>query len=354
MVSGLRRNDVSRQATLYIDSCDFMNNPQIDISVIIVNWNTKELLLECIKSIENNINNSKIEIIVIDNASNDGSVQALNEYFPDVKLIQNVENLGFARANNIGIKASVGHYICLVNSDVTILPGCFKELIQYMEENPSVGIIGPRILWPDLTLQDSCRKFPGLWNNFCESLYLNRLFQKSDFFCGEHMMFFDHASIKKVDGLVGAFLMVRKTALEEVGLFDEQYFIYSEETDLCKRFWKLGWEIVFFPDAQIIHYGRASSSKDPMRFSLAQYDSKVKYWKKHHNSFTVTLFFLFLLMGQGIRLISDGILYFIKTSEKVKISERLLKNYLLLKYMVSRKRDGGNKTTVTQKLGSKN
>lgn len=308
----------------------------MDISVIIVNWNTRDLLIECLRSLDAQKGNFRKEVIVVDNGSSDGSQEAVRATFPQVQIIENNANLGFAKANNIGMKASKGRFICLINSDVKVLDGCLEKLVCYMDQDTSTGISGPKILWPDMTLQDSCRKFPNLWNNICDFLHLNRLFPKSDIFSGEHMMFFDHMTIRNVEGLVGCFLMIRKEALEQVGLFDEQFFIYSEETDLCKRFFDNHWKIKFFPDAQAIHYGRKSSSQDALRFSFEQLKSKIQYWEKHHNRISVIIILLLLLMYYGLRLSADGLRYIITPSKRVEIRQQLSKYYLTNKYILTR------------------
>lgn len=310
---------------------------KIDISIVIVNWNTKDLLAECLHSLESQNCADRMEIIVVDNASWDDSVQMVKRDFPYVKVIQNQENLGFARGNNIGISQSSGRYVCLVNSDVRLLPDCLSRLVHQMEQDTTIGIIGPKVLWPDMTLQDSCRKFPGLWNNFCELLRLNRLFPKANFFSGEHMKHFDHMTTKNVDGLVGCFLMIRRTALDQAGVFDERFFIYSEETDLCKRFRQQNWKIVFYPGAVIIHYGRKSSERDPFRFSFEQLKSKIKYWKKHHSRPEVAAFLLIVLLNQGAKLATDSVRYLTSPKDRSQITERLFKNFICLRYILLRK-----------------
>ncbi len=307
----------------------------MDISIVIVNWNTKDLLIDCLRSLNEQKGNFQKEVIVVDNGSIDGSQRAVRKTFPEVKIIENNANLGFAKANNIGMKASTGRYLCLVNSDVKVLDGCLCRLMHHMDQDTSIGIIGPKILWPDMSLQDSCRKFPSLWNNVCEFLHFNRLFPKSDFFSGEHMMFFDHMSIRNVEGLVGCFLMIRRNALEIIGLFDEQFFIYSEETDLCKRFFEKSWKIIFFPDARAIHYGRISSSRDTLRFSFEQLKSKIQYWNKHHGRLTVTIILFIYVVYYTLRLAADSIQYITKPMMRVQISQRLFKNYFTIKYIIT-------------------
>jgi GT2 family glycosyltransferase len=207
-----------------------------------------------------------------------------------------------------------------------------------MEQNKSIGISSPLTLSPDMSIQDTCRKLPTLWNNICDLLYLNKLFPKSDVLSGEHMKFFDHRSIRRVEGLAGCCLMIRKAALDQVGLFDEQFFIYSEETDLCKRFWNAGWEVVFYPYASIIHHHGASSSKDPIRFNIEQLKSQMKYWKKHHGKIAVTTFLFILLIQHGIRLILRSIFYIFATqARRMEIAQQLSKHHACLKLILSGK-----------------
>jgi GT2 family glycosyltransferase len=222
--------------------------------------------------------------------------------YSDVRVIRNERNLGFAAANNIGIRNAKGNYVALINSDVVVLPGCFDRLLEHMELQPDVGIIGPRILWPDQTLQDSCRKFPSLWNNFCTVSYLRLLFPKSGFFSGEHMMYFEHNCQCFVDSLVGCFLVVRRSAIAQVGLLDERFFFYAEEVDWCKRFWNAKWRVLFFPEAQAIHVGAGSSSNEPLRFATAQQRAVLQYWAKHHSYLVVACCYLLRLVHQFVEL----------------------------------------------------
>jgi GT2 family glycosyltransferase len=306
-----------------------MDNTEIqkDISIIIVNWNTKALLLGCLHSLMLSVGNVSNEIIVVDNASSDGSVETVRQQYPYVTIIQNNQNLGFAKANNIGIRQSKGRYICLINSDVIVKSHSLEQMHSYMDQNPTVGILGPKLLWPDLTLQLSCRSFPSLWNNLTSATGLTKLFPKSKLFCAEHMAFFEHDSIRKVDALTGAFLMVRAEAISRVGLLDEDFFMYGEETDWCKRFWKADYEVAFFPEAEVIHYGAGSSSKDPIRFYKETFKSKLRYWNKHHNRYSQIGFLCITLLRLTARIIQGMMLYLIKPKEREQITIRL-KGYI--------------------------
>lgn len=294
-----------------------------DVSVIIVNWNTRDLVLRCIRSVIETRGAYGQEIIVVDNASSDGSAEAIENDYPDVLVVRNAENLGFARANNIGIKKSRGRYICLVNSDVQVLDGTIKYLLEYMEKNTSVGVVGPTILWPDMTLQDSCRRFPTLWTKFCETFALHRIFPHSALLSGEQMAYFAHDRITMVESLAGCFLMIRRDALEEVGLFDEQYFIYSEETDLCKRFREAGWQILFLPDVSAIHNQAASSAKDPVKYALLQQQSLLKYWRKHHSRLSLVCLYLLLMTHHSLRYAWASMQRTLSPSKRENASKRI-------------------------------
>lgn len=274
----------------------------MDLSVIIVNWNTKDYLLECIRSMKTYQGNYTLEIIVVDNASSDGSVSALKIEFPDVLIIANTHNLGFARANNQGLQVACGGYICLVNSDVVFIEDCFGPMLAYMDEHSEVGILGPRLLWADRSMQWSCRKFPSLWITFCSAVGLSTLFPRVSCFSTEHMGYFGHDEIKDVDVLVGAFLFVRYSAFSQVGPMDETYFMYCEELDWCKRFSQAGWKVRFYSGCEVVHYGGGSSSAEPLRFFNDYCLSNLKFWNRYHSKVKVTAYRLLMILRYLVRL----------------------------------------------------
>lgn len=288
----------------------------MDVSIIIVNWNTRELLQDCLTSVYERTGDIEYEIIVVDNGSTDSSVEMVKKNFPLVNVIENAENLGFARANNIGIKAGKGRYICLINSDITILDDCFGKLMKFMDSNPGAGMAGPKILNADLTIQHSCRHFPSIWNNLCQSLGLNHLFPKSAFFSDWIMDYWSHDSIRSVDALSGCFWMTRRKALEEVGLLDEDFFIYGEDLDWCKRFRKAGWDIVFYPEAEAIHLGGASSAAAPVKFYIEMQKADLQYWRKHHGISGKIGYMAVILLRETIRTIARGIQYTLCPSQR--------------------------------------
>lgn len=255
----------------------------VDISVVILSWNDQNYMEECLQSLMHSTKSRTLEIIVVDNASTDGTPDIVAAKFPSVKLIRNRENLGFPKGNNIGMQASRGKYVFLLNSDVKVLDGCMDALADYLDVHPDIGMIGPRILNRDMTHQSSCRRYPTLWNNFCMMSGLSSAFKESRFFSGEHMFYFKGDRLMDVDVLVGCFWAVRREALDEFGMLDEGFFMYAEDLDWCLRCKKAGWRVVFYPDAESIHYrGGSSAKKDPVWLALTQQRSVLRYWKKHH------------------------------------------------------------------------
>lgn len=254
-----------------------------DISIVIVAWNARHYLELCLESLAIAQPRRSVEILVLDNDSSDGSAEMIQARFPYVKLIRSSENLGFAKGNNVAIRRCRGRYVALVNPDVVVLPGCLDALAEFLDQHPKVGNVGPRVLNPDMTLQISCRRFPTLWNNFCSATGLASAFKNSRIFTGEQMFFSPHDRTAPVDILVGCFSMIRRQALEEVGLLDECLFMYGDDLDWCRRCWDAGWEVVFYPGAQAIHYGGKTTAPYPVRFAVAQHRSVLYYWSKHHS-----------------------------------------------------------------------
>ncbi len=257
----------------------------MDISVVIVAWNAKHYLKLCLESLEKSPPRRSIETLVVDNASADGTAEMLQAQFPWVKLIRSGENLGFSRGNNVGIRQCQGRYIALVNPDVIVFPGCLDALADFLDQNPKVGNVGPRVFEPDMSQQSTCRRFPTLWNNFCSATGLATKFKNSRFFAGEHMFYFPHDRTMKVDVLVGCFSFIRRETFDAVGLLDEKLFMYGDDVDWCRRCWKAGWEVVFFPGAQAIHDRGKTTAHYPVRFALAQQRSVLYYWSKYHGLF---------------------------------------------------------------------
>ena len=255
----------------------------VDISVVIVGWNAKHYLELCLESLAKAPPRRSMQVLVVDNASTDGSVEMVEARFPWVTLIKSSENLGFAKGNNVAIRQCQGRYVALVNPDVIVLSGCLDALADFLDENPKVGNVGPRVFNPDMSQQSTCRRFPTLWNNFCSATALATTFTKSRVFAGEHMWFFPHDRTLAVDVIVGCFSMIRRETFDEVGLLDEGLFMYGDDVDWCRRARNAGWQVVFYPGAQAIHDRGKITAPYPVRFALAQQRSILRYWTKHHS-----------------------------------------------------------------------
>ena len=273
-----------------------------DISLIIVSWNAKLYLRDCLKSIRQDATLYQREVIVVDNASSDGSPEMVAREFPWVCLLRNSTNTGFSKANNIGIHHSQGRYVALVNSDVIVKPGCVDSLVSYLDTNLRVGVAGPRVLSGDGSIQPSCSRFPTFRRAVFRALALDTLFPTSDFLAGDFMPAQMHSKERRVDVVSGCFLVARREAVAMVGLLDERFFIYSEDVDWCKRFRKSGWQVVYYPAAEAIHFGGASSANDPERFSVEMQKADLIYWRKHHGALGGAYYRAMLLAHQLVRL----------------------------------------------------
>ncbi|HEX2963133.1 MAG TPA: glycosyltransferase [Ignavibacteriales bacterium] len=257
----------------------------IDLSVIIVNFNVKEFLQNLLGSIQKSTGNISTEVIVIDNASDDGSVEILREKFPWVKLIASEKNLGFGRANNLGLEISQGKYILLINPDTIVQEDTFQKLISFFEKTPDAGLAGCKVLNSDGTLQLACRRgFPGPWTSFTKVTGLSKLFPKSRLFARYNMTYLDENETYEVDAISGAFMMLKREVYEKVGGFDCQFFMYGEDLDLCYRIQKAGYKVYYVHDTQIIHYKGESTKRSSLDETRVFYEAMHLFVKKHFSS----------------------------------------------------------------------
>jgi len=304
------------------------------VSVIIVSWNARDYLMQCLASVSAEACRYPTEIIVFDNASSDGSADAVAARYPNVRLIRNTENLGFAKANNIAVSASTGRYLCFVNSDVKLLPHSISGLVDFCEAHANVGMAGPRIVGGDGKLQRSCRGFPTVWNMFCRALALDTLFPRNKAFTGYKLYHWPQDSPRPVDILTGCFWLVRREALTRVGLLDEGFFMYGEDKDWCKRFWAQGWQVVFVPSAEAIHYGGASSSNAPLRFYMEMHRADLRYWKKHHSCLSVATYFVIMCVQELLRTAAYSIAGLIKGSTREVFHFKMRRSVACLKWLI--------------------
>ncbi|MEA3398757.1 MAG: glycosyltransferase family 2 protein [Patescibacteria group bacterium] len=236
----------------------------MDISIIILNYKSRGLTLNCLESIkEADFRNLKYEIIVVDNNSEDSIGEILNWQYPDIKFIQNDKNLGMGAGNNVGVRQAQGKYIVIMNPDTISFGDTFSLLHGYMENNSAAGVAGPLQFSPDKTIQASCFRWPGLMAPVYRRTFIGKYkFAQKDL-DSYLMKDFDHKSERTVDWLLGSFLFIRSKALDKIGLFDDRFFMYLEDTDLCRRFWQNGWQVIYYPAAKIIHNHLRESAKIP-------------------------------------------------------------------------------------------
>ena len=272
------------------------------MSIIIVSWNTRDILRNCIKSIYEQSSDSSLEVIVIDNASTDGSAEMVKKDFPQVTLIENSENRGFATANNQGIAIAKGRYVLLLNPDTIVLDNAINNTLYFADAHPESAVVGCRVLNPDRTLQATCFMFPSISNMLLSTTYLYKLFPKSRFFGRERMTWWDRNDIREVDVVTGCFMLVRREAIEQVGLLDEQFFVYGEETDWCYRFNQAGWKVMFTPCAEIIHLGGQSTRKKATAMVVQLRKSILQFMKKHYSPFIYRIACLLTVIFLAVRL----------------------------------------------------
>jgi len=253
-----------------------------DVSVIIVNWNTKDLLSQCIESIKTHTKKISFEIIVVDNFSSDGSPEMVERNFPEVILFKNKKNKGFGQANNQGLARARGKYVLFLNSDVVINENCLDDMFDFMEKNPEVGASSCKLTFPDGSLQHSCRKFPSFKVFFLMLLGLRAFFPNMKVFREYLMLDWDHSDEREVDQIMGSFMFIRKDVLNKIGSFDERYWMYFEEVDLCLRMKKAGWRVVHYPFASAIHFLSKSSEQWGEIRRINEFQSSLlKYFKKN-------------------------------------------------------------------------
>jgi hypothetical protein len=282
----------------------------VDLSIIIVSWNVRDLLQRCLDSILEKPDFYEKpgfwQVIVVDNGSTDGSVEMVRTEFPDVHLIANEDNRGFPAANNQGITVAQGRYVLLLNPDTEVVADALATMVAFADDHPDVGMIGPQLLNPDGSVQSSRRRFPTLATAFFESTWLEpyaprRLLDR--YYIRDR----PYDAIQDVDWITGAAMLARREAIDEVGLMDEGYFMYSEELDWCRRFQEAGWRVVYLPTAQIIHHVGKSSEQVVAARHIHFQTSKVRYFRKYHGALMAEWLRLFLLANYVWQLGLEGV-----------------------------------------------
>jgi GT2 family glycosyltransferase len=269
-----------------------------DVSIIIVNWNTREYLADCLQSLSPASSSVACEIIVVDNASADGSVEMCASRFPHVKVIENTENIGFGRANNHGVAMSSAAFCWLLNSDTIINSGCIEATHAAMTADPSIAVVGCRLLNKDGSVQLSCMRFPTLWRLVLQESLLYRLFPSSQ------RLFVEPPFVSErihCDWVFGAAMLVRKSAFEAIGGFDPRIWMYGEEMELCYRLKRAGGIILFEPGGSVMHYGEGSWRGDAARPILLRQRGLVHFYRQHHSALLANLAWIVLTLGTILR-----------------------------------------------------
>jgi len=262
---------------------DSVRSEAADISIIIVNYNVEDLLENCLVSIDRASGELEIETTVVDNASTDRSVEMVKKKFPGCNLIASSRNLGFSRANNLGIESSTGRYILLLNPDTVLEPDVLRKMIDFMDRSPDVGMASCKLVTGDGTLDLACRRnFPSLWDGFCRASGLSAAFPTSRLFANYNMTYLDENDACDPPAVNGAFMFVRREALDEVGPLDEDYFIYIEDLDWCYRFQKAGWKISYYPETFVVHLKGQSGKKSSSAMIHKLFESTEIFYRKHY------------------------------------------------------------------------
>ena len=276
------------------------------ISVIVVNFNTAHLLDEMAASLRRAAGNLRLQVIVVDNASSDGSVDVIRSRFPDFELIANDRNVGFGRANNQALDRLRGEFILLLNTDAFVLgEGSLQRAVDAMRRDPSIGVLGARLIGRDEVLQPSCRYFPTVANEFVRESGLRHRFPNVRMVDD---MTWDHASLRECDWVPGCFYLMPRRVIETVGLFDPRFFLYFEEVDHCRRVKQAGWKVVYCPDVTVIHIGGESAksvsaiTRSGRQISGLQVESSLLYFRKHHGLGGVLLLALSSWLLAGVRM----------------------------------------------------
>ena len=275
----------------------------MDVSVIIVNWNTKHLLRNCIESIYEQAGDVDYEIIVVDNASSDGSAEMVRSEFAGTTVIVEQTNRGYAAAINDGIKFSQGKYVLVLNSDTVICDAAIEKTAMYADKHPEAAVIGCQVKENPDKVQMTCFRFPSLLNLLLQASGLATVLRNNRFFGREHMLWWQRNSERDVDVVSGMFMLVRQEAIREIGLMDETYFMYCEDTDWCYRFSKAGWKMLFWPGAKVLHLdgGSHSTKQQALKMFVQQQTSLLNFFKKHYGSLSYFVARLMLVLSFGLR-----------------------------------------------------
>lgn len=298
------------------------DNNLLDLSIIMVCWNNKDYLEPCLHFLYEDDLKSSYDIFVVDNGSTDGSKEMVRQEFPDVKIIENDSNLGLGRASNQGIEASTGRYVLLLNNDTIVNGPSLDALVRFLDANPQTAAVAGKLLNPDGSVQACYNNFPSLKEEFLIATKLGRRFRLG------YPSILDAVEIKEVSWMSSACLLVRREALDEVGLLDEDYFVYGDEADLQYRLHKAGWKAHFLTQATIIHYGGVSTDRRQGRFRV--YRGKMLFFKKNYSLFQ-TLMLRIMIGGLSVAKLIVWSVLRLFPSKQEESKKEVLSNIELIK-----------------------
>ena len=290
----------------------------MDVSIIVVNWNGRGLLARCLQCVESTVKQVRYEVIVVDNASTDGSQDMMKRDFPNVRLIENTQNVGFAAANNQGMEIAQGRFVLLLNSDAFVKDGTVDTMVAFMDAHPEAGMAGCKLLYDDGRLQRSCTSFPSLATELYSAIKLDKLLPKSPIFGKYRLSYWNFDDIREVDVIMGAFMMVRREAIDQVGAMDASYFMYSEEVDWCYRFKNQGWKILYYPEVEAIHLWGGTSKQVQLEMFVQMYQSRIHFFRKNYGRFSVFLLKILLYLNCVLRVGLGRIYYLRETSPQLR------------------------------------
>jgi len=275
------------------------------LSIIIVNWNTREHLRACLRSIFTHPPDEPFEVWVVDNGSADGSAQMVREQLPQVHLIANSENLGYGRANNQALRQAAGQFVLIVNSDIEATPGALQGMLDFMRTHPEASAAGGQLILPSGAIQPSCSERLTLWAVFCEQTLLAKAFPRTRLFGGYTLTWWSYDDVREVEQVVGACLLLRRQPDGSFPLFDERYFMYAEDTELCHRIRKAGGRIFYLPQAKFRHHLGASSEQEPVRAEMvkAYNRSRILFFREVYGAWSVPLYRVLIGLGALLRLL---------------------------------------------------
>ena len=266
-----------------------------DLSIIIVSYKRLDYLRKCVRSIIDTVKQIRYEIIIVDNQSADGTPEVIRREFPGLRMIENTENLGFAKGNNRGILAAKGKFILLLNNDTEALPKSIEALFGIISQSPEVGLLGCRLIHPDRTIQQSFGRMLSPMTQLGQKLFTNKIYENSGNPIAQSLLTKWHSVEKDVDWIRGACMRIRREALTQAGLMDEQFFMFLEDVDMSTQIRKAGWKVRFTPKASIIHYEGASVSKNPLKSALEYRKSQLYFYKKYYGRLGLAGLKVFLL-----------------------------------------------------------